>query len=287
MSTESQPGGVTPGTGSAPVNGATDGAGSPSAASGVTADLKNEIQRIVMGVVREHMSKAVKAAVGEAFAGDGLRGAIESVLEAMADASPEGEPSAPMDAPPPPGDSADGGRLSLKALQEQMDRRLAEERKAWQAKFDEERKARGDAEARERMTRGRAQVEAMLGKHIGSDNPNVGPLMSHLFDVGKRFAIGDDGSVRVRFKGEFGEEEAGLEDGFKRLLDADLKPYLPARNGGLPPASMGARGVPVSQGPRPAFYNPIMREFAKGVEERNPALAEALNRAAVTDPNAK
>ncbi len=101
--------------------------------------------------------------------------------------------------------------------------------------------------------------------------------MDSFYDVKKRFARAEDGTIQVRFKGEFGEENVALDEGFKRLCDTELKHLVPAKTATLPSATFQPpRGTPHLPPSGQAPLNGLFVEFARGFQQESPELAARL-----------
>lgn len=213
MASDSASGSVNPQSGNGSVN--------PENATGsVTAELKNEIQKIVMGIIPSQVQRAVKSALGEA-----LPEAMKGIAELQRPQSANGE-----------GNNADAEKLSAKARIEALEKQLTDFRN--QAK---------EAEAKARDAALRSRVQAEVSKYLPASDPHHAAYMSLLYDQAKRFAD-VDGNPVVTFRREGGyQEQVALEQGVKELFDTELKhltqkPKLDK----LPSAgSRGATGNPI------------------------------------------
>lgn len=222
MSTESDAGSVNSASGNGAVN--------PNATSGVTAELKNEIQKIVMGIMKDAVPRAVKQAVTEA---------VPAALESIAGDAMKSAPQSKSDAD---GGTANDGRITMKALESQI-KDLTQQIAKRDEALQQERQRAIDSQMR-------SEVRDALSTQIGADNPNLPFIMDSLFDARKRF-VQQDGQTFVRFKAEYGgdDDHVPLKDGIRRLVEGELKHAIPSKTANLPPASMRVRGNPVASQP--------------------------------------
>lgn len=207
-----------------------------SASSGVTAELKNEIQKIVMGVFKAHVPNAVRAAIGEA-----LPDAIRSLGELQGN-KPEHRAN---------GDSnpADAEKTTQKARIEALEKQLQDFRKQAQ-----------EAESRAKDERLRSRVQAEIAKYLPASDPNHAAYMSHLYDVTKRFGTDEHGNPIVKFKRDGYEDAAALDVGVKELFEGEYKHLVQRSQADKLPTSgiRSAIGQPMANGkPGPARANPL------------------------------
>jgi hypothetical protein len=238
------------------VNGSSGtGAVNANATSGVTAELKNEIQKIVMGIVREQVPRAVKSAISET---------VPDALKAiMADLQPKQEPATQAT---PASNPADQEKVTSKARIEALEKQL----QAFQQRTSE-------AEGRARDAAMRSRVQAEVAKFLPASDPNHAAYMGLLYDLQKRFAD-QDGTPVVKMRREWGEEAVPLDAGIKELFEGELKhlvQHSKAQN--LPTAGYrGAAGQPMGQpkpGPR---FNPLLAEVASAIGEARPEIGRQL-----------
>lgn len=169
-----------------------------SATSGVTAELKNEIQKVVMGIFREQVPKAVKAAIGEA---------LPEVMRSI------GELQQPALQANGASNSADAEKTTQKARIEALEKQLQDFRKQAQ-----------ESETRAKDAALRARVQTEIAKFLPASDPNHAAYVSHLYDVTKRFGTDEAGNPVVKFKRDGGyEEQAALEVGVKELFESELR----------------------------------------------------------------
>ncbi len=202
------------------------------ATGGVTADLKNEIQKIVMGIFREQVPRAVKAAIGDALP-DALRG-----LDLGTQDKPEKATS---------GNTADSDKTTQKARIEALERQLQDFQK--QAK---------DAEARAKDSMLRARVQQEIAKYLPASDPNHDAYLGKLYDLDKRFGDGESGAF-VKFKRDWGEEPVPLEQGVKELFEGQLRHLVkqPSKADSLPPGRHRVTGQPMTNGKPAPRTNPL------------------------------
>ncbi|HJU22761.1 MAG TPA: hypothetical protein VJ891_09640 [Casimicrobiaceae bacterium] len=180
--------------------------------------------------------------------------------------------------PKPASDPAAGERQTLKSLEQKFGQEIA----ALKKRVEDEQAARRAAEEQAIDARVRSVVEAKFAGAFGPESPLVGTLMDSLYDVKKRFARAEDGSIQVRFKGEYGDETVALDEGFKRLLDTELKHLVPAKTAQLPSATFQpTRGTPHAPSPQGGgAVNGIFMEFARAFQQESPELAARLQQQA-------
>jgi hypothetical protein len=249
LSTDAGDPSVNGSSGSSAVN-----AGSPS--GGVTPELRNEIQKIVAGIVRDAVPRAIKSAVGEEIAP--LREALSGLV-----------PQKSENPTPVAGNDASGEKLSLKALHEQ----IANLNKA----IESERSARAKAEAGAKDARMRAEVERRLAAKLGSDNPLVSTLMDSLYDVKRRFVETPDGRLAVKFTDAGFDDFKSLDEGVDALFAGELKHLVQtSKAAALPPSGYRVAGQPVPAAPKGMQVNPLLAEIANGIAKDRPELAPAL-----------
>lgn len=200
----------------------------PNATGGVTAELKQEIQKVVMGIFKDAVPRLIKQSLTEA---------LPSLVEQFGTKPRE-------DAAIKPGDADSGAtdpqRLSLRALEKQVNE-LNQQLKKRDEAIEQKEQQRIDAVMRSQVREGLAGV-------LGADNPNLGLAMDSLYDARKRFVAGQDGAPLVKFKSEYGSEDEhlSLKDGLKKLAESELKHLMPSRTGSLPNAPGGRRGNPLA-----------------------------------------
>lgn len=242
-----------------------------SATSGVTAEMKNELQRIVAGMFKDMVPRAVKAAVSEVVP-QALQSALGEVLP-----KPTESQSAPAG-----GDNASSEKLSLKALQEQIAK--------LNQGIDAERRARIDAENKTREVRRISSVESAFAKHLGAESPHLKPYVAHyLAQFDER-----DGQLGRKVTGQYGDEQfVPLDEAVGELFKGDLK-YLvqSSKAPNLPATGFGqARGqayVPPTQAQGKAKgISPLMGEVLGAIAESRPEVAQQLAQSALNGTSTK
>lgn len=242
------------------VNGSSgNGAVNANATSGVTAELKNEIQKIVMGIFKDQVPRAVKSAVSESIP--------EALKAVMGDLQP-GKANEPASQAAQAGNAADPEKVTQKARIEALEKQL----QAFQKRAE-------DSESRARDASMRSRVQSEVAKFLPANDPNHAAYMGMLYDIQKRF-VDADGNPSVKFKREWGEENVPLEQGVKELFEGELKhlvQHSKAQN--LPSAGFRGVGKPipgmqVAKG-QPQL-NPLDRDLIEAVAKDRPELAEAL-----------
>lgn len=195
----------------------------PNATGGVTAELKQEIQKVVMGIFKDAVPRLIKQSLTES---------LPSLVEQFGAKSKEENTTKPGDV-----DSGanDPQRLSLKALEKQVND-LNQQLKKRDEALETERKRVIDTQLR-------GSVRDAMASLLGADNPLLGMALDSLYDKHQRFVQGDDGQALVKFKGEYGSEDelVSLKDGMKKLAENELKHMLPSRTQTLPGVG-GRRG---------------------------------------------
>lgn len=221
------------------------------------------------------VNEAVNKALGARLKRIDLEGQITRAVEAAIAKVPAQSADKPQEQPTAPaGNDADAGKLSMKALQEQVSN-LTKQLQAQQ-------KAAQEAEARAKDTRARAEFRAKLSAKLGADNPLLDPIMDSLYDVKKR-VVESDGRLAVKFVDQFGNEDLKpIDEGVNALFESELKHlvqqskagnlpsagYRPSANGKPIPGMQAAKGQPQ--------LNPLDRDLIEAVAKDRPELAEAL-----------
>ncbi len=228
-----------------------------SGAGAVTPELKQELQKIVMGIVKDFVPRAIKQS---------LESSSDTMLDQLADKliqSANGDESSGTAAPANGGGDKQQDRLTLKTLQEQIV-------KLNQGIQERDRKVT-EAEQRARETRIRSDVHTQFSRYLGADSPHLAPYVNHFL---AQFAD-HDGQTSRKIKNEYGEDAyMPASQAIDELFKGDLKHLVqPARNGGLVPAAL-ARGQVVQnpQAPRRGFMDEAKAHLAK----INPDLAPIL-----------
>jgi hypothetical protein len=210
--------------------------------------------RLSRGAIKKMFDDGIKEAVTGALSGEALSGAVEKVILQMAGTDGEAGAGAQGQAtqddgvvvtPSNPGANVkpDERYLSLEQKYKNLEKQLKERDQQAQAE-----------KQRAETIESRGAVRSKLVSMLGADSPHIDPLMSHLFDVQKRFGRGEDGSVVMKFSrrmddGTTYEDVRALDDGIKEWAGAEGKAYIPAKATHLPPA-----GLPF--GSRTSFTNP-------------------------------
>lgn len=198
----------------------------PIANGGVTPEMRNEFQKVVMGILKDAMPRMIEQTIGKS---------LPTMLEKIA-----GEAQKPVETKQPDANGGDGeARLTLKAMQTQiteLTQQLQKEREATQA----ERQRVIDSQMR-------GEVREALAGVLGADNPNLPLVFDSYFDARKRFVRGEDGQTFVQFKSDYGADPdlVPLKDGIKKLAESELKHLMPSKTGALPMAPGMRRGNPV------------------------------------------
>lgn len=215
------------------VNGSSgNGAVKPDATSGVNAELKNEIQKIVMGIVKDQIPRAVRSAIGEA------------IPEALKAITPDLQ-SKNTDAGDPAGSDKNTSKARIEALEKQL------------KDFQQQAK---DSDERARSANLRGRVQSEVAKYLPASDPNHAAYMGMLYDLNKRFSE-QDGNPTVKFKRDWGEDFVPLEAGVKELFEGELKHLVQTSKAGQLPATgnRGATGNPMANRPNGAQSNPLDR----------------------------
>lgn len=226
---------------------------------------ESDIQRMIA----EEVGKAIN---GRLFKGGALG---KMISEALASALPQHlesalEKMAQVEEPAKPTPADDAGKLSMKALQDQL--------AGMQKALEGERTARAAAEAGTKQARLHAEVRGEFAKHLGADNPMLKPLLDSYLKVQQRFDLDANGNTVVKFQRDGFEEPLSLADGFKELLATELKAFVPAKGANLPPARVNGHGQP-QRGPAapspglPFFVQNAIADIAKS----QPEIAAALD----------
>jgi hypothetical protein len=243
----------------------------------------SELAALIDAKVNEVFNKALGPRIERALGAKLpalLEAQIKPLTEALKVGASSGKPEGGDGAAAPEG-SAQGERLSLKALQTQFDERY----KALQHKLEASERQRTEAEAKAQAAKLGAEVRSLMGQHLEAHM--VDPLFTHF---GERFGTDENGQTVVKFRRDWGEEPLPLDKGFDELLKTDLKPYLPARNANLPPAHIRPPGPGQPyQPPRPGQgpYNPLLERIADAQSKERPHVAQALRDAAHSKPTAR
>lgn len=208
----------------------------PSANGGVTPEMKNEFQKVVMGILKDAMPRMIKQSIGEALPSLLEQVTASQVKDRPADKEPE----------------AKGEQARYKGLENTINELKLQIQKRDEA-LEQKESQRVDALMR-------AQVREGLASVLGADNQNLGLVMDSYYEARKRFVPGQDGSPLVKFKSEYGGEDelVPLADGIKRLADKELKHLIPAKTGNLPVVPGQRRGNPVA-GQQSGAPNPLDR----------------------------
>lgn len=200
-----------------------EGAVKPSNAdASVTAEMKQEIQKVVMGIFKEAVPRLIQKAVSES---------IPAALDQIAEKAIKEEP-----ADPGKGNPADAEqKLTLKALNEQI-------AKLTQG-IESERKARTDAENQARDIRRLSEVESHFARHLGADSPHLKPYLAH---YSAQFSE-HEGKVGRKTQDQYGVDQfVPLKDAVDELFKSELKHLTQqSRVGQLPGVRPQANGFPV------------------------------------------
>lgn len=238
------------------------------------ADLQKMIHGTIMGVLDSRLKTLPTV--------ESIGSIVDQKLEAFKTAQPAEPPAKQA----PNGNAAASAQSPEKALEDRVNARLEEKEKAWQAKFSDLDKQRKAAEDKARDTQARAKVRESLSKHI--QVAQLDTVMESLYDVRKRFIVGEDGAVTVNFKRDGYEDNLALDKGVEELLKSDLKPFLAPLTRDLPPAGPGAllrgNGRPLGSGHETVTpmnpVNGVLMEVARSLESRAPVAAENIARVA-------
>lgn len=226
--------------------------GSVNAPKAIDESLKNEIQKIVMGIFKEAVPRVVQQSI---------QASIPTMLDKIAEEALK-ENSA---ATPTVSNAADSEKPTMKALQAEIQNL----QKALQA----QQQAAKEASIRERDAQNRSQVERQLTAKLGAGNPLIGTLMDSLYDVKKRF-VEQDGRLLVKFNDAGYDDFKPLDEGIKMLFDGELKPLVQqSRVPQMPPNGINPRqfGQIVPQ-PQPGQSqnlrpNPLLMGIAEVLHE--------------------
>lgn len=201
-----------------------EGAVTPSsAAASVTAEMKQELQKIVMGIVPDIVGRSIKKAL------------TESLPSMLKEATAAG--ATVDDGTKKPDDKTGEGGRSLKALENRINE-LSQQLKQRDEAIEQKEMQRVDA-----LMRG--EVREALSGILGADNQHLPLVMDSLYDARKRFVKGENGETLVKFKPEYGTEDELLslssKDTIKRLA-SELKGVMPSKTASLP---TNRRGQPI------------------------------------------
>ncbi len=219
------------------------------------------------------VNDAVNKALGARLKRIDLEGQITKAVEAaIAKATPAAAQNAQEQTTAPIGNDADPGKLTMKALQDQvtnLTKQLAAQQKAAQ-----------EATAQAQDTRRRSEFQSKLAAKLGADSPHLGPLMDSLYDVRKR-VVESDGRLALKFVDQWGNEELKpLEDGVNALFDGEFKHLVQAsKAGSLPPGGFRGNGKPLPGMQRvqgQPQLNALDRDLIEAVAKDRPELAETL-----------
>ena len=247
--------------------------------SGTGAGNPKELERLINDAISRALGARLKRLDLENL-DDRIAKGVDQHLTKIAASIPDAAPK------PAAGDAAAGDRQTLKSLEQKLEQKWGNEIATLKKRVEDEQTARRAAEEQAIDARVRSVVEAKFAGTFGAESPLVGTLMDSLYDVKKRFIRAEDGSIQVRFKGEYGEEIVALEDGFKRLCDTELKHLVPAKTAQLPSATFQPpRGTPLIPHAQPGQpVNGLFVEFARGFQQESPELAARLLQQAATTP---
>jgi len=234
MSSESAGGSVNSPLGTGAVN-------PDSATSGVTADLKAEMQKIIAGMMKDMVPRAIKASLTES-----LPQALAPMLEAL-----QGRQETQKAAPAAAGNHADDeGKLTLKAMADKL--------AALQSGIEKANKDREVSDTRLRDLRRETAIKSEFAKHLGADSPHL-PAYTKLY--GEQF-VDVDGQIVRKSKSDYGEEvltpaDAAIADLFK----GDLKHLVVQdKSRGLPVSGFSTAGN--GQTRLPNGVPPLLAEVA-------------------------
>lgn len=254
----------------APGSGVTDpsvtgGVNPGSAAGGVTPELRNEIQRMVAGIVRDAVPRAVKAAIGDSLA------PIQDALAQKAQPQPQQQSE--------PGDGADS-RPTMKALQD----RIAKLEQGIEARD----KKLAEADNKTRQMRLQNEVHQSFAKHLGADSPHLGPYVAHYLGQ----FVDQDGRSMRKVLDEYGTEKfVPLEDAVGELFKGELKHLVQhSKADKLPQPHPGLRGAfraPQQNGATApqGRVSPFVAQFAQQyADQGDDGMAQGLMSAATLPP---
>lgn len=194
---------------------------------GVTPEMKQEFQKVVMGIVPDLIKRSIKQSLTET---------IPSLLKEMTAAGAATAKDTDSDKP----SEGERSNKNMKALETQL-AELREQLKSEKEATEKERSRSIDQQMR-------GEVRDALTGIFGADNPHLSLVMDSLYDARKRFVKGEDGQTLVRFKPEYGTDDEllplGSKDTVKRL-SGELKHLMPAKTEKLPAAR---RGTALPQG---------------------------------------
>lgn len=229
-----------------------EGAVTPSsAAASVTAEMKQELQKIVMGIVPDIVGRSVKKA---------LTDSLPLMLKEMAPAAATADDGTKK----PDEKTGEGGR-SLKALETQINE-LRQQLKTRDEAIEQKEMQRVDA-----LMRG--EVREALSGILGADNQHLPLVMDSLYDARKRFVKGEDGQTLVKFKPEYGTDDEllplGHKDTIKRLT-GELKSVMPSKTASLPTVRRG-QPVPANgqggNGVLDSIFNNVVAQAASSASD--------------------
>lgn len=277
MEDPTAPGAVTPGSGNGAVN-------------AITPELRNELQKIVVGVLKTHLPKQLKEALSPEAMQPLLQPIMEQSLLAMAQ---EGTPEAQAEptggnsaAPAAPANAQDDPRFAeiqrqIKAERERNDR-LELAIKAEKAATE---KALGDAKNGRILSHARAELARALGSEA------AGAMAARDLHGRQWFDEGEGGKIVWRTTGEDGAAgTVSFDEGLKAWLGSpEGKQLVPARASqvGAPPVGMPwpqASSVPPGQSPfhpGTVIKNPVLAQMGKDVMGVEPTMGAGMVNAAV------
>src|SRR5579884_2405527 len=125
----------------------------------VTAEMRNEFQKVVMGILKDAMPRMIAQSIQQV-----LPAALEGIKGEANQKGPEAAAAAANS-----GDSEQ--KLSLKALHEQI-------AKLNQGIQERDRRVQ-EAEAKAREVRLRSEVTSQFARHLGADSPHLTPYVNH------------------------------------------------------------------------------------------------------------
>lgn len=255
---------------------ANEGAGADSGNVGNAGTGSGNASADIERIVNETLNKAIGPAIARVL-GSQLPRAIEAAIAASAPKVKASESDETGGVVADAGNGAGASdKLTMKTLSSQLE--------AMQRQLKASQEATQSAQRAARDARLRADVRAAMAAKIGADNPALDLLMDSLVDVKKRFDVDESGAAVARFKREWGDEVLPLAKALDEMALGELKPYLPARSGNLPPSQVGGRGQPQQRNngqsvpTMPFFMNDMLAEIGKDRPELAASLeAQAIN----------
>lgn len=253
------------------------------AVTALTPELKNELQKMLVGIVKTHLPSMIKKAVGESTSIEAISKQVEAAIVKMADEAPE-------EATPAPG--PDGKVLPATAAQAQEDPKVQELKKSLEAlqkrlgQMDTALKEKDKAAAALTLAAKQAQVQGHVASSLlklTNNNQALARLLAK--ELAQGVDVGEDGAFVWKSKHPDGmggtvEETVAFDDGLQAWAAGDGKSLLPARSPQLPgagfPFDVTQIRPSLGQQHGPA-HNPITNQMARDLQiAGQPGLAASI-----------